>query len=164
MLVNQLIVLPTQDTLAYLNRVFDGCSFDIDWSQSFVEVNSSVQPMEADPTRKYTAVAGTMNVYYDSATGDNSLLLPLVSDELVERCAELRVDAPSAFYGNAYFPFLVVKRNYAPRRAHRRYFITSIADVLYADRYPLTFDAELVLPRTFETVPDMDYYVTRQVG
>src|SRR5271163_5001474 len=99
MYVNQLIVLPDDQTLNYLRQIFSACPFDIDFHKMSVEVNSATQEMEADTSRVYVAEAMSMNIWYDSATQSTSLLLPLRSPALEARCVELRASAPSEFYG-----------------------------------------------------------------
>jgi len=170
MIVNQMFVLPTEDTLYYLSQIFSGCPFDIDLSLMHVEVNSSVQEMTPDPLLLYKATAGTMEVFFDTATMETSLLLPLESRSLVERCAELRQTAPSAFYSNStmgedyYFPFMVVKRNMPPRSRHYRSFINSLSNTLATTSdYPLLFEGEFIVTSDFSNVPDYDYY-SSQVG
>jgi len=161
MQVNQLIVLPDEGTLNYLRQIFSACPFDLDLSKAYVEVNSSQGQMEADDRRTYVASGGSMNVWYDSSTQSSSLLLPLESKALTERCMELRQTAPSIFYGSHYIPFLVVKRKMPPMRRKYRDFINSVSDVLYANRMPLVFEAEFLLPQSFEYVPDTDFYVSQ---
>lgn len=164
MIVHQLIVLPTPDTLEYLSQVFSGSPIDLDLQSMHVEVNSSVHEMEADPTRIYKANAGTLKQYYDISTGETSLLLPLDSYQLMDRCRELRLDAPSTFYGHYYFPFLIIKRNMPPLKPHRRGLVNiSWADTLAANHYPLMFDAEIVVTKEYNEAPDMDYYTTRAI-
>jgi len=161
MQVNQLIVLPDAGTLDYLRQMFSGCPFDLDLAKAYVEVNSSLGEMEPDDSNVYVASAGSMNIWYDSSTQSSSLLLPITSVALTDRCMELRDSAPSLFYGDYYMPFLVIKRHMPPMSRHYRSFINSISDVLYANRQPLVFDSEFLLPQSFEYVPDTDFYVSQ---
>lgn len=161
MQVNQLIVLPDEGTLNYLRELFSSCPFDLDLGKCWVEVNSSLGEMVADDTRTYVAEAGSMNVWYDSSTQSTSLLLPLKSNELTARCMEVRENAPSLFYGEYYMPFLVIQRGMPAMRRKYRSFINSVSDVLYANRMPLVFDSEFLLPQNFEYVPYTDYYVSQ---
>src|SRR5271163_4427459 len=130
MQVNQLIVLPDTATLNYLREIFSGCPFDLDLSEAYCEVNSSQGEMVPDGSRAYVASAGSMNVWYDSSTQSTSLILPLISPPLMERCQELRRAAPSVFYGDHYIPFLAVKRHMPPMDRAYRGFINSVSDVL----------------------------------
>jgi hypothetical protein len=163
MLIYQLVALPTPDTLEYLSNVFSGSPIDLDLQSFYVEINSSTEIMEADESRIYKAEALSMDRFYDSATQETSLLLPLHSPQLLERCREVREHAPSAFYGEHYFPYLCIKRNMPTMKAHRRGIINSWADTLYANHFPLMFDAEVVLHKEYNEAPDLDYYTTRVV-
>lgn len=168
MVVNQLLVLPTEETLYYLSKVFSACPFDLDLQKCYVEINSSVEEMVPDPHRLYKAECGTMNVFFDSATMESSLLLPLKSPSLVDRCVEVRADAPSAFYGSDetaeqyYFPYMVVKRSMSPLVRHYRSFVNSISNVLATTpEYPLLFEGEFVVSTDFDNIPDYDYYASQ---
>lgn len=159
MLVHQLVVIPRPETLEYLSNVFDGCPFDLDLNSMYVEINSSARPMVAEPENVYIAYAGSMDRFFDTGTGETSLLLPLSSEGLLHRCREVREYAPSAFYGEQYFPYMVVKRAMPPLKRHRRGLLISYIEQLHAHQEPLLFDAEIVYPKEYSTVPDMDYYV-----
>jgi hypothetical protein len=159
MLVHQLVVLPTPETLDYLGKVFSACPFNLDLSQAYVEINSSQTSMVPDTARIYTARAGNLQVFYDASTQQTSLLLPLHSPALESRVSELRESAPSAFYGEHYFPNLVLVRGMPPLARTYRSFIASVATTLASDpNQVLTFDAELVMSKDFHTIPDADYY------
>jgi hypothetical protein len=164
MLIHQLIVLPTPETLEYLKTVFDACPIEIDWHGVFVEVNSSTEVQKADLDRTYVAYAKTLDRFFDSATEETSLLLPLECPELVERARELRKHSPSAFYGDYYFPNLVIKRDMPPMKRHRRGLILSYAENLYAHQRPLEFNAELVVPKDYTYIPDLDFYTTQMMN
>ncbi len=160
-LIHQLICLPTPDTLDYLKTVFDACPFEINWSETYVEINSSLEVQEADVERSYVGYAGTMDKFYDSSTGSSSLIIPLNSPDLAARAFELREGgAPSAFYHDMYYPHLVVKPHMPPLRPHRRGLVQSYATILAANQEPLVFDSELVWPREFYQIPGLDYYTT----
>jgi hypothetical protein len=159
MLVHQLLVLPTPDTLEYLSKVFSACPFNLDLSKLYVEVNSSQQSMVPDTSRIYSAKAGTMQVFYDQATKQSSLLVPLVSNSLQDRVHELRKTAPSAFYGDHYFPNMVVVRGMPPMAKSYRSFIASVSNTLAtAEDQTLMFDAELIVSNDFNAIQDGDYY------
>lgn len=164
MLVHQLMVLPTPDTIEYFKMVFDGCPIEINWSETYVELNSSVEVMEADEDRSYVAYAGTMDKYYDSATGSSHLILPLESPDLAARAFELRQTAPSAFYGDAYFPHMVIKFHMPPLKPHRRGLMQSYSTILASNQEPLVFDAELVVPKEYFQIPNLDYYTVQRMS
>lgn len=161
--VHQLVVLPTKDTLDYLNKVFSACPFDHDFRTIYVEINSSLTEMEPEPDNVYTARAGTMRPFYDTATQTTSLILPLFSQSLTERCAQVREYAPSAFYGHLYFPNMVVKPNMPPLAKSYRSFIASVANTLAtAEDAVLIFDAELVVTKTYMAAPQLDFYAAME--
>lgn len=159
MLVHQLVVLPTPETVDYLGKVFSACPFQMDLSKAYVEINSSQTAMVPDTNRIYTARAGNLQVFYDGSTQQTSLLLPLNSNALHERATEVRESAPSAFYGEHYFPNLMLVRGMPPLARSYRSFIASVATSLATDpNEVLTFDAELVMSNEFKSIPDADYY------
>jgi hypothetical protein len=161
MLVNELICLPTRETLDYLSHIFSGCPFDLDLSKCYVVLNISEEQMETEPDNVYKATAGNMNVWYDTGTEMSSLILPLISPELNARAQELRADAPSAFYGSHYFPHMVVVQDMPPMARHFSSFISSMAHVLATTPdSPLFFDAELVMSKNYYAVPQADFYAS----
>jgi hypothetical protein len=165
MLVHQIFALPSADTVDYLKNMFDGCPFEVDFDGLCVELNSSFQEMEEVQGNVCAARAGSMNLFYDSNTQQSSLLLPLISDQLALRAFELRETAPSAFYGNLYYPYLIFKRGMVNPRRHIRAFINSVSDTLVsANAENLYFEYEVSLSRDLMYAPDMDYYQSRMAS
>jgi len=161
MLVNELICLPDQETLDYLSRVFSACPFDLDLSKSYVVLNISEEPMEAEPDNVYRAEPGNMGIWYDTGTQMSSLILPLISPGLNDRVAALRTESPSAFYGEHYFPHMVIIHDTPPMARHFSSFVSSVAHVLATTpEAPLFFDAELVMSKTYHAVPQADFYAS----
>jgi hypothetical protein len=162
MLCNELIVLPSDETLQYLSATFSGCPFDLNLQESYVSLNISRDEMKADDERVYKAVAGTLGVFYDSADGYSSLILPLVSPALTERVEELRQEAPNMFYGPHYFPHMVIIRDMPPLTRKYSGFLNSVSTSLAtAQNAPLLFEAELVRQQDFKGVPMSDYYASQ---
>jgi hypothetical protein len=162
MLINQLLVLPSTDTLAYLSRVFGGCPFDLDLTKCYVEINSSQYEMEPEPARLYRAHAGTMKEYFDTASQSSALILPLDCQPLVERAHDVRMrGAPSAFYGDHYFPHMIVKTHMPPRYPSLRAFVNSVSNTLATtEDHPLLFEGEFIVQQEFHAIPQADYYAT----
>lgn len=158
MLFNELICLPTDETMAHLSRVFSACPFDLNLRTLYVVLAQSERPLKADPSRVYEAKAGTMNVWYDTAVQLSSLILPLESGSMNERATEARGGEPSTFYGDHYFPHMIVVQDMPPLARHYSTFIASISHVLATSEYPLFFDAELVVQRDYHAIPQADYY------
>lgn len=165
MLVNQLVVLPTESTLDYFSKVLGGCPFNIDLTLMHVVINSSESPMAPNTDLIYTARAGTLGVFYDSATGESSLILPLDSHALQARRAELQSVAPDAFGQGIYYPHLVLVRGMPPLARSYRSFIASVGNTLAAGSDgPLLFDAETSMSKELRYVPDADFYATMRAN
>lgn len=158
MLVHQMFVLPSPETLDYFSKIMSACPFNIDIYSFGVELNSSEYPMVPDIDRVYVAEAGNMNTYYDSSTGQSSLILPLRSRAMDERATELREHAPSAFYGEHFFPFMLMSLPSPQLSRPNRSFIASIASTLAGNHQPLIFEAECILSKDVKNPPFLDYY------
>jgi hypothetical protein len=159
MLIHQLCVLPDAGTLDYFSRTMSACPFEgFDMYQMYVELNSSEYPMNTDPDKVYIARAGTMAVYYDSNTEQSSLILPLYSEEMDDRVRNLRSSAPSAFYGEHFFPFLVVQFPAPQLSRSNRSFIASISNTFASNNEPLVFEGECIRSMDFKKPPYLDYY------
>lgn len=160
MLVNEMLCLPTPDTLTQLSFVFSACPFDIDLHKAYVTMNISTHEMKTDDNALYKAQAGNLGVFYDTATQRSSLLLPIVSPALNDRVAQIRQKAPNVFYGEHYFPHLMLVEDFPP--ISRRYsgFLASVGNSLATLMAPLFFDAELVMSKEYHAVPQADYYAS----
>jgi hypothetical protein len=162
MQVNELLVIPTQETLEYLATTMSGCPFDLDLTKTFVTLNISQQEMTPEPERVYKATAGSLGVWYDQSTGYSSLILPLLSESMLERVAEVRAESPSAFYGDHWFAFMVLVPDFPPQSRRHVGFTNSVSDTLAtAQNAPLFFDAELVRTTDVHAVPFADYYAAQ---
>jgi hypothetical protein len=162
MQVNEMVVLPTQETLEYLASTFSGCPFDIDLTKTYVSLAYSQDEMTAQPDNLYGAKAGSMDVWYDNSTGYSSLILPLISDTLIERAEELREEAAPAFYGTHYFAFIVLVNDFPPISRRYKGFINSVSDSLaMAQDARLFFDAEIQRQVDVQAVPFADYYASQ---
>jgi hypothetical protein len=106
-----------------------------------------------------------MKEYFDSASQSSWLLLPLDCPALIKRAQDLRLEgAPSAFYGDHYFPFMVVKPHMPPRYQSLRTFVNSVSNTLaMTEDHPLLFEGEFVVASEFHAVPHADYYATMAV-
>jgi hypothetical protein len=163
MQVNELLVIPTQETLEYLAQTMSACPFDMDLTKAHVTLNMSQSPMEPDSDRLYKATAGSLGIWYDQSTGYSSLILPLVSESMNARVAELRADAPCPFYGDHWFAFMVLVADFPPSSRRYSRFINSVSDSLaMAQNAPLFFDAELVRTTEVHAVPFADYYAAQR--
>lgn len=157
MLFNQLIALPRPETLEYLSRIMSGSPLMIDLKTMYVEINLSQQPMEADPEAVYSARPGKGGVWYDSASGISSWIIPLVSEQLQMRHFELQQVAPNPFY-KAYIPHLILIAGVPPLKRNYRAFMSSINNTLATTDEQLFFDAEIVREVDLTRAPMYDFY------
>lgn len=160
LIVNKLVVIPTEETLEYLSRIFSGCPFDVDLKKFYVEVNTALVPMKPEPELVYAAEPGSMDLYYDENQGWTTLTLPLKSKSLVGRWQSLQEEAPHVFHPTEYFPNMKMVWPFPPIKRHFRTFINSVASTLINDAQKLYFDAEMVIVTPMETVPDVSLYRT----
>lgn len=141
MLVNQVCIFPTTDTLNYLYSVFSQSPFDVDFSSVRVILNESVEPSELRPDAIYHATCGTLRYCYSDVLQATSLILPLHSAEILARQTELRFLNGYAYheYPLAFMSLIDVM---PPLTGHYRTFLASVSDILYANDQPLSFTGE----------------------
>lgn len=161
MVLNELLALPAPETMLYLSQVFSGCPFDIDLKKAFLSLNISEQKMTPEPQNIYRAQAGNLGVWFDQSSGYSSLILTLVSPALQDRVTQLREQAPNFFYGEHYFPHVVMVADFPPITRRYSGFISSISESLAMSPTPLFFDAELVRTQEFHAVPQADFYASQ---
>ena len=164
MIVNELAVLPDQGTIDYLSTILSGAPMEIDLQNMYVVVAQSVAEIKPDPNTVFLAKAGSLDVWYDSAAGESSLILPLWSPALDARASEVRDEAKPAFYGGLYVPHLIVIPQMPPLSRHYRRFVRSLSDTLFANRVPLVFEREFVTIKEYRSVPLADFYASFAAG
>lgn len=160
MVVNQVVVFPTTETLEHLKLIFKNCPIqDINNSldSMFVVLNEQSSPATLNPSKVYTAKAGTLGYWYDDNLGASSLILPLESDDLVKKMASLRVSYGTVFHPDP-LPFTRLVANMPPLHRDIRYFIASVSDTLLTINEPLLFTGETQRPVEYDLPPDALYY------
>lgn len=157
-----LVTVPTYESLQYLQGLFKGCPFDVNLRQCYVSLNISESPSEPDHERTFLANCGAMGIYYDSTLQSSSLVLPLYSEEMVERAAELRESELNKFYGDLYFPHMVIVPYFPPSRRHFNAFVNSVADALIGA--PLNFGGEVIKERELSRAPASEFYQEMALG
>lgn len=160
MILNELLCLPSPETLLHMSQIFSACPFDLDLSKAYLSLNISEEEMTPLPENVYKAQAGSLNVWYDQSTGYSSLILTIVSPAINERVAEVREEAPNFFYGEHYFPHMVLVPDFPPSTRRYSGFISSVGNSLATMPAPLFFDAELVRTHEFHAVPQADFYAS----
>lgn len=158
MVLNELLVLPTPETIRMLSTIMSACPFDLDLNKAYVSLNISEHSMTPKSDNIYEARAGSLGVWYDSATGYSSLILPLKSPQMAERVMEVREEAPNTFYGDRWIAFMVLVSDFPPVSRRKAGFINSIGDSLEWEPRPLTFSQEFVAPTQIMSEPFADFY------
>ncbi len=164
MIVNELAVVPDADTLAYLSTLMTGAPLDIGLSEMYVVLAQSQDTIVPDPNTVFLARAGSLGVWFDGATHESSLILPLESPALEARAAEVRAYHKPAFYADAYIPFMVVVPGLPPLSRHYRRFRNSLSDALWANRQELVFEREFVTIKEYRSVPYGDFYASYEAS
>lgn len=158
MVLNELLVLPTPETIRMLSTIMSASPLEIRLDQAYVSLNISESSMTPKPNAIYQAQAGNLGVWYDNSTGLSSLIMPLQSPQMAERVIELREEAPNTFYGERWVGFMVLIRDCPPMNRRKSGFVNSISNTLAWDPKPMTFDAEMVRSMEVHAPPYADFY------
>jgi hypothetical protein len=158
MVLNELLVLPTPETIRMLSTIMSASPIEIRLDQAYVSLNLSESAMTPKPGNVYEARAGNLGVWFDQSTGLSSLILPLQSSQMAERVIELREEAPNTFYGDRWVGFMVLIRDCPPMNRRKSGFVNSISNTLAWDPKPMTFDAEMVRSAEVHAPPFADFY------
>lgn len=164
MVLNEVLVIPTPETLRRLSTIMSACPFEINLRETYVSLNISEDSMTPDSSRIYEARAGNLGIWYDQSTGYSSLIMPLVSPTMAERVMELREEAPNFFYGDRWVAFMVLVRDMPPVNRRKSGFINSVSNSLAWEPMPMTFTMEFVRPIEVTAPPYADYYAANQAN
>lgn len=158
MVLNELLVLPTPETIRMLSTIMSASPLEIRLDQAYVSLNISEKSMIPKTGALYEARAGNLGVWFDQSTGLSSLIVPLQSSQMAERVLELREEAPNTFYGGRWVGFMVLIRDCPPMNRRKSGFVNSISNTLAWDPKAMTFDAEMVRPIEVHAPPFQDFY------
>lgn len=161
MVLNELLVLPTPETVRMLSTIMSASPLEIRLDKAYVSLNISENSMTPDPSRIYEAQPGGLGIWYDQSTGYSSLIMPLKSGQMAERVLSLRDEAPNFFYDQHWFGFMVLVSDCPTPNRRKAAFINSISNTLAWDPNPMTFDAEMVRPLEVHAPPFADYYASQ---
>lgn len=159
-MINEVVVFPTTETLDYLLKIFQDCPFSIEPETWFVTLNETREPCKLYPDRVYSASPQTLGLWYDDSLNGTSLLMPLDSQDILERMAELRLQNGFMCHPSplAFMPLV----RYMPQLKHNyRAFINSISYILSMAEQPLLFTGETQVMREVESSPYRLYYIDR---
>jgi hypothetical protein len=154
---NRLYVVPTEQTLSYLGAVMSGSPIDLELGDLKVEIITTEDALDIDPTRVYVGEAINVNVFYDSYLQRSNLICTLVSSELQARAKELNKEGVVRSFYDWYIPYMTVKRGMPPLSSHVRHWKVSLANALCQNERPLSFTGEHVVVEDIAAYPDYDY-------
>lgn len=158
MVLNELLVLPTPETIRMLSTIMSASPLEIRLDQAYVSLNISEKSMTPKTGAGYSAQAGNLGVWFDQSSGLSSLIMPLQSPKMAERVLELREEAPNTFYGERWVGFMVLIRDCPPMNRRKSGFVNSISNTLAWGTSVMTFDAEMVRPIEVHAPPFQDFY------
>jgi hypothetical protein len=158
MVLNELLVLPTPETIRMLSTIMSASPLEIRLDQAYVSLNISEASMTPKTNNVYEARAGNLGVWFDQSSGLSSLIMPLQSSQMAERVLELREEAPNTFYGGRWIGFMVLIRDCPPMNRRKSGFVNSISNTLAWDTKAMTFDAEMVRTTEVHAPPFQDFY------
>lgn len=157
MIYNQLLVLPTPDTLTYLSNLMSGSALDFDLSKYYVELMLSEDQMTAQPDRIYSALTLNVRVWYDPHTQLSSLILTLDSAEMAQRCIELHEKGVVRSFYNYFNPHIMMKQGMPPLSHHYKTAILQIKNALGSNSRPLYFGREFLTQIDLQSPPQYEY-------
>lgn len=156
MILNHLYVVPDTDTVSYLEQVFQGSPFHVDFNSLRLTIFISMDPIEPESDATYIAYPGTMGYWYEGKLQASSLILPLFSDQLQAEYKKLSNNIRPA-YGLPYIPAVTLVPFAPPKRAVIANFVNSISEALVHDNQPLIFVNETVIGEDFEGPPNFEF-------
>lgn len=159
MIVNQLHVVPTPETLDYLNKLVSSVFLDLFPDQWRVELISTTDEIVADPTRVYRAGTSHFKPWYDQNLGTSSLILTLLSPDLFQRVQELGDEGVGSAFYETYNPHIVCIPYMPPLNSNVKRAMLSLANVFGANNTELTFTGELVSTVNIDAPPEFNYNV-----
>jgi len=149
----KLFVLPTDQTKEYLHKIFSELPIVIDYERLCVEIGSSLEDITPDLTRIYRALPGSIGIWYETATGRPSILLPLIpSPEMCQRREEV-----GDVWERQFVPYMSLtdQFNNGPKVKPR---LNSIADGMVSTLPELRFSCETVLIDDAVVPAQADFY------
>lgn len=149
----KLFVLPTPATQEFLRATFSDLPIAINYEKLCVEIGSSVNEITPDLTRAYRALPGTLGIWYETASGRSSILLPLIpSPEMCQRRDEVG-DA----WNRTFVPYMALTSefNNGPKVKPR---LNSISTGLVDMLPELVFSCETVLLDDATVPSQADFY------
>lgn len=155
--VHTLWILPTDETLTYLQSLFQSTPLTVNWDSLGVEIASSRSPIKTGPeSRSFNAFPGSMDIWYDTATTRSYLLLPLIPSPKMARRHE---EVGNVWGRNQFRPVMSLGELQTNRRNHKS-IINSISTALIDTAPVLQFHCEMVIEddSALQVAPFSDFY------
>lgn len=157
MLINQVAVFPTVDTLNYFQSLFQTCPFPVDFTSCRVILNESENLSVIKPEAVYSAIPVTLDYWYDSIYNATSLILVLQSPSMYNRMIELRNESGTLFHPEPLI-FMPILRYMPQLKSNYRAFVRSVSDIIVNNKQSIFFTGEMQLPTEIEGIPDGLFY------
>jgi len=152
--MKRLFVEPHEDTVRYLQELFMGVPFNVEWDALCMEIGTTKGELTAKPRSVYHAIPGELGIYYDTATGCSHLLLPFYPSPKMAR----RHDDVGDAWGRPQFrPVMSFGRLQSNRRNHKA-IINSIATAIVDTSPVFLFGNEQVLEDESVVPEYADFY------
>lgn len=153
-ILNKVFLLPTNASLDALRDVMATCPILINWDSLGVEIGTTNADLVANPDVEYRALTSELNVWYETATGQSSLLLTLLpSPEMADRHNQIG----DVWGRQDFFPFMKLYDDPVLQR-NRRAFFNSVSSRFYDYPLMLTFHAEMVVESDAIVPAQEDFY------
>lgn len=156
---NRLFVVPDDATRTYLSSLMSGCPIDLDVEAFRLEIITTEDALEIDPSRVYESQAVNVSIFYDSYLQRSSLICTLVSPDLMARAMELNAEGVARAEGfpDFFIPHFTIRPDMPALSQHIRTWRVSIANALCQSERPLYWTGEYVEQETLLAVPNLDY-------
>lgn len=156
MLVYQLFLLPSPDTMVFLKQQISPPPFDIDYDKFAVCLYTSTHPIPEDPSRTFSAYCRKLERVYNSQLDRSDWIMTLDSPDMQKEYTALQGEAPDAFYKEC-FPHMALVEGMPQATQSVRNFRVSMENVFNDNKVELIFGNALCVSKDINYPPDYDY-------
>lgn len=157
MIYNQLVVLPTDDTLKFLSSVMSDSPIDLDLSSYHLVITTTLDEIDPMPDLLYTAQTISVRVWYDAHLQTSSLIASFESSDLQKRAMHLLQAGVLREFHDYFNPHMILRLHMPPMRRHASRFVRNLGDSLCAVDRPLQFHGEFVRTVDLQAPPNYEY-------
>lgn len=156
MIVHQLYLLPSPDTVNFIKQQMSPPPFDINYDKFAVLLYSSMHPIQAQPDRWYSAQSRKLERVYNSQLQREDWIMTLDSPQMVHRWEEEQPKAKDAFYNDC-FPHMILVEGMPQATQSVRQFRVAMENSFNDNKVDMVFGNELVITKDISFPPDYDY-------